>query len=103
MAQTLGPDQQRAVNIALSGKSLFLTGGAGVGKSHTLHSITAALTSQGRRVAVTASTGEADGRCNSAATCLVTWSLHVLCTIPRRHSSSQHWWLHHPLLGWPAG
>ena len=39
----LDPDQRRALSVALSGRSLFLTGGAGVGKSFTLRRIVGAL------------------------------------------------------------
>eukprot|EP00775_Hariotina_reticulata_P004447 gene4447-4702_t len=55
----LGRDQQRAVDAALSGRCVFITGGAGVGKSYTLHAVVSALTSRRRRVVVTASTGTA--------------------------------------------
>ena len=57
----LDPDQQRALAVALSGRSLFLTGGAGVGKSFTLRRIVGALQQRHgiNAVAVTASTGTA--------------------------------------------
>ena len=57
----LDPDQQRALRLALAGHNLFLTGGAGVGKSFTLRTIIAALEELHgeRHVAVTASTGTA--------------------------------------------
>ena len=42
----LDPLQQRAVDIALSGKNLFLTGGPGTGKSHTLRHIIKQLRDQ---------------------------------------------------------
>lgn len=56
---TLDGDQQYALSVALSGANLFLTGGAGVGKSHTLREIIDALKRKHgeRHVAVTASTG----------------------------------------------
>ena len=55
----LDPDQQRALDVAKAGGNVFLTGGAGVGKSHTLKAIIAALQEMhGERcVAVAASTG----------------------------------------------
>ena len=57
----LDPDQRRALAVALSGRSLFLTGGAGVGKSFTLRRIVGALQQRHgiNAVAVTASTGTA--------------------------------------------
>jgi hypothetical protein len=57
----LDPDQLRALAVALSGRSLFLTGGAGVGKSFTLRRIVGALQQRHgiNAVAVTASTGTA--------------------------------------------
>ena len=58
---TLDPDQMRAYTLALSGANLFMTGGAGVGKSTTLNVIIEALKVKHgeRNVAVTASTGTA--------------------------------------------
>jgi hypothetical protein len=56
---TLSADQQRAVDIAVSGRHLFFTGVAGAGKSFTLERIIGALRAQGKRVAVTATTGVA--------------------------------------------
>ena len=57
----LDADQRRALAVALSGRSLFLTGGAGVGKSFTLRRIVGALQHKHgvNAVAVTASTGTA--------------------------------------------
>ena len=55
----LNQQQQHALQLALSGTSIFLTGGAGTGKSFTLRRIIKAL--QGRygeeSVMITASTG----------------------------------------------
>ena len=55
----LDTDQRRAVDLALAGRHLFLTGGAGVGKSFTLRAIISHLVARHgeRAVAVTASTG----------------------------------------------
>ena len=57
----LDEDQRRALEVALSGRNLFLTGGAGVGKSFTLKRIVGALQQRHgiNAVAVTASTGTA--------------------------------------------
>lgn len=55
----LNPEQLEAMELAVQEESLFLTGGAGTGKSHALRQIISALQSKwGRgRVFVTASTG----------------------------------------------
>jgi hypothetical protein len=42
-AGTLNEEQRRAVALASDGESFFLTGGAGTGKSFTLHHVVAAL------------------------------------------------------------
>lgn len=58
--QALDADQLRALDVALAGRrNLFLTGGAGVGKSFTLNAIVAHLIAKFgvRAVAVTATTG----------------------------------------------
>jgi ATP-dependent DNA helicase PIF1 len=49
--------QQRALECALDGQNVFLTGPAGTGKSFTLHSIVEQLQRQGKKVALTSSTG----------------------------------------------
>ncbi len=53
------PEQQIAIDAALdpNTRAVFITGGAGVGKSFIVHKIVSLLREQGRRVAVTASTG----------------------------------------------
>ena len=55
----LNTEQQRALNLALAGENVFLTGGAGTGKSLTLNRIIAALKEKWgvEAVQVTASTG----------------------------------------------
>ena len=60
-AKPLDPEQQRALAAAIAGHNLFLTGGAGTGKSFTLKAIISALVELHgeRHVAVTASTGAA--------------------------------------------
>lgn len=51
--------QQEAIDAALAGANLFLTGPGGVGKSAVLREIVRRLRSKGKCVAVTASTGVA--------------------------------------------
>lgn len=53
----LSLQQQIALDAALCGASMFITGPGGVGKSHLLGSIIEALRAKGRKIAVTASTG----------------------------------------------
>lgn len=60
LASTLTVEQRQAIDYATSGRSFFLSGAAGCGKSHTLHYVTEALKRKhtGRNaVCVTASTG----------------------------------------------
>ena len=49
--------QQKALERSLEGKSLFITGPGGVGKSYLIQTIVKELTQKGKRVAVTAMTG----------------------------------------------
>ena len=53
-------DQQRAVDLAKSGKSFFLTGAGGTGKSYVIKNIVEALNKDGRDVALTAMKGSKD-------------------------------------------
>jgi ATP-dependent DNA helicase PIF1 len=55
----LSDAQQYALDRCLAGKNLFITGGAGVGKSHLTSLIVRTLRDRGLRVRVTASTGAA--------------------------------------------
>lgn len=55
---SLSPDQDAALDAAIAGKNLFITGAAGTGKTHLIHTIITALRmTQGKRVAIAASTG----------------------------------------------
>ncbi|KAK9814918.1 hypothetical protein WJX73_001993 [Symbiochloris irregularis] len=55
--QKLSPEQQLALDSALQGCNLFITGVAGTGKSFLVKHIVEALRAQGKSVAITASTG----------------------------------------------
>ena len=67
-------DQQRAVDLALSGKSFFLTGAGGTGKSYTIRSIIDSLNKQGKDVALTAMTGCASILLGKGAKTLHSWA-----------------------------
>jgi ATP-dependent exoDNAse (exonuclease V) alpha subunit len=54
---TLSPDQLRAVDAALAGRNLFLSGPGGTGKSFTVGHIIRSLYSIGKDSRITASTG----------------------------------------------
>ena len=49
--------QQEALELAKAGKSLFITGPGGVGKSYLIHTIVDELIKKGKRVGITALTG----------------------------------------------
>lgn len=51
--------QEKAVNIAIDGHSIVVTGQAGVGKTFLLKHVQTALENNGKKVATTASTGVA--------------------------------------------
>ena len=51
--------QLEALELALAGRSVFITGGAGVGKSHVVREIIKRLRSQEKTIAITAPTGVA--------------------------------------------
>jgi len=53
----LSEGQQKALDLALEGRSMFITGMAGTGKSEVLDRIIESLEEQGKSVAVCASTG----------------------------------------------
>ena len=67
-------DQRRAVNLALSGKSFFLTGAGGTGKSYTIRSIIDSLNKDNRDVALTAMTGCAALLLGRGAKTLHSWA-----------------------------
>jgi Cdc6-like AAA superfamily ATPase len=49
--------QEKAIELALAGHNIFLTGRAGTGKTYTLNKIIEALSYKGKKLAITASTG----------------------------------------------
>ena len=67
-------DQQRAVDLAKSGKSFFLTGAGGTGKSYVIKNIVEALNKDGRDVALTAMTGCAALLLGKGAKTLHSWA-----------------------------
>ena len=70
----LSESQSQALALVLSGKSVFITGGAGTGKSYLIETIKASLDALGKNYFVTASTGAAG--CNIGGT-----TLHSYCGI----------------------
>ena len=56
-ALNLNTDQQNALNAVNSGRNVFITGGAGTGKSYLLRAIVYSLRSSGKNVIVCAPTG----------------------------------------------
>jgi ATP-dependent DNA helicase PIF1 len=57
-------EQEKAIQLALEGHNIFLTGNAGTGKTYTLNIIIEKLRRSGKIVAVTASTGIASTHIN---------------------------------------
>ena len=58
--------QDKALEILKSGRSVFLTGEPGSGKSYTINQFTKWLQSKGKRYAVTATTGIASTHINGS-------------------------------------
>lgn len=67
-------DQRKAVDLALSGKSFFLTGAGGTGKSYTIKSIIHGLYERQKDVALTAMTGCAALLLGLGAKTLHSWA-----------------------------
>lgn len=67
-------DQQKAVDLALSGRSFFLTGAGGTGKSYVIRNIVDALHKSGKDVALTAMTGCAALLLGAGAKTLHSWA-----------------------------
>lgn len=56
---SLSPEQEAVVDCVFEGQNIFMTGPAGVGKSHVIRTIVERAREEGLRVALTASTGVA--------------------------------------------
>jgi ATP-dependent DNA helicase PIF1 len=67
-------DQIRAVDLALSGKSFFLTGAGGTGKTYVIRNIVEALNRAGKDVALSAMTGCAALLLGKGAKTLHSWA-----------------------------
>ena len=67
--QTMNKKQNDALQMAMDGHNIFVTGGIGTGKTRTIQAIVREMTQQNIMVAVTASTGLAskqiEGTCSS--------------------------------------
>lgn len=74
MTHILNTQQTAALELVLKGKSVFLTGPGGVGKSFLVHHITRELEKKGRRVAVTALTGCAALLLGNGAKTIHSWA-----------------------------
>jgi len=70
----MDPDQIRAVDLATSGKSFFLTGAGGTGKSYVIRSIVETLNRCGKDAALTAMTGCAALLLGKGAKTLHSWA-----------------------------
>jgi ATP-dependent DNA helicase PIF1 len=70
----MDPDQVRAVELARSGKSFFLTGAGGTGKSYVIRNIVDALKKDQKDVALTAMTGCAALLLGKGAKTLHSWA-----------------------------
>lgn len=74
-------DQELALAILMSGRSALLTGAAGTGKTHLLNNFIVQARQQGRKVAVTATTGLAATHLNG--TTIHAWSgIGINDTVP---------------------
>ena len=81
----LNAQQRTAVELARSGESFFLTGGAGTGKSFTVAAICSELEAAGKRVFKTASTGVAALLLGCGGTTVHSWSGMGLGDMPVLH------------------
>jgi ATP-dependent exoDNAse (exonuclease V) alpha subunit len=76
-------DQELALEIMLAGENAFLTGAAGAGKTHTLNEFIRLAKAEGKKVAVTATTGLA--ATHLGGNTIHAWSgIGVLDSLPHR-------------------
>jgi ATP-dependent DNA helicase PIF1 len=80
--QSLNAQQHTAVELARSGASFFLTGGAGTGKSFAVATICLSLETMGKHVSKTASTGVAALLLGGGGTTVHSWSGMGLGDLP---------------------
>jgi ATP-dependent DNA helicase PIF1 len=71
---TLNTEQKAALDAAVAGDSLFITGPGGVGKTYLVNHIVETLTQKGKRVAITALTGCAALLLGSSAKTIHSWA-----------------------------
>lgn len=83
----LDPDQQAALEMFRSGRSFFLTGEAGTGKSFVVERMIAETT---KEVAVTAATGIA--ACHLGGITLHRWSGSGIARKPPQAIADEKWW-----------
>eukprot|EP00897_Mesotaenium_endlicherianum_P010091 jgi/Mesen1/910/ME001169S00142 len=73
--EQLSPEQRTALDAALAGRNLFVTGSAGVGKSFLVDLVVRALRARHKRVVITASTAAAALCC-----CSASWATAADCS-----------------------
>ncbi len=82
-------DQALALEILLSGESALLTGPAGSGKTYVLNQFIRRIKGEGKKVAVTATTGLAATHLNG--TTIHAWSgMGILDSLPKGFISNMH-------------
>jgi len=94
-------DQKKAVALAVTGVSFFLTGAGGTGKSYVIRSIVEALNREGKDVALTALTGCAALLLGKGAKTLHSWagiglgkeSTEVIVSKLKKSSKAKKNWL----------
>ena len=92
-------DQKKAVYYAVTGKSFFLTGAGGTGKSYVIRSIVDALHREGKDVALTAMTGCAALLLGKGAKTLHSWagiglgkeSADIIVSKIKKSKSKKNW------------
>ncbi len=107
---TLNPEQQDALQHVLDGRSVFLTGPGGTGKSFLIRRITEVLSEKNKKVAVTALTGCAALLLGKEAKTIHSWAgiglgrdpadkiVHEIKTKPWKNKVLRRWLLTHVLI-----